>query len=962
MFDKVSRPVATVYAVLTFFLFFFAGSFVYFFSLDGVVDRVPLTAAVGAPPASFWPDTDRDGLSDFDEIFVRFTNPAAVDSDYDGLADNEELTRGSQPLNPDSDADGWNDGEEISRATDPLTKNILSFDFISLGGRETRNQNGLAVTSNRASRGGRMGIIPMIELTFPNYRPAERDINMLEIAHRGFADWRRAGATAAAVIGNYQWLVDDNLSARGYQNKTIDDLKRMADPEGLPLILGIKLNSVLTNWRDFFAPPDPTSGFGKLADVINNVLAKTGDSRLVIDAETPFDWLARAYVAGEFQLTAADLAAFKANIALLNTSGRELIWWQPTFYATSQGNPYPRPTDSSNLLQARQYVYTEMFRALDEILGANFSTLTRAGADYYIDGNAKRGVPYQSSAINSFSALANHTSANSLSFIYSHRPYMYRAYAADAVRRGRGPAELVTDLSYLFGRDLHNAAFLRLPFDEVFVYPGVNQFDLIGLAMRQYLEQGIHISLLPDKYDGVLAGEPMTAVFESTTGKAFDVSFEVFAGCEPGAGVACAPISWSDAADQPWLVTEPSGRRAAFQWLPSRARAAGGGNHWLVFKFTNRDTGQVFSYPLAIIVKDTTDNVPPSPPASVQVGRNSAGEIVISWAPASDNLGVAGYEIFRDGLKLGEISPSRLSYEDTNVLSGAATYEIRAYDSARNFSPPAIGQGTGLPPDSGTALRIISSAPPSGAIDARQPSEINDPTPVGWQTIDLTFSSPLTSVAPADFIVLSSAGAAPGIREAFKDATKVTLNFDRPIPVGARTAIAHRPSRSSVCLGYLPGDVNASGATNAQDVPTLINSLNQVETRPIWSTDINRSGALNAQDITRFNDLLNGAAVFDPWLNKSLPACPTPDYQAAPVDSGDNGAGGSPDNGSGGSSGGGGHRRSSGGRVVNLNASSTDPAIIALKTRIFELQKLIIVLLQNLIRVLSARLGTITPH
>ncbi len=52
-------------------------------------------------------DTDHDGLSDWDELFVYHTNPGNPDTDADGLWDGEEVNQyDTSPLNSDSDNDG----------------------------------------------------------------------------------------------------------------------------------------------------------------------------------------------------------------------------------------------------------------------------------------------------------------------------------------------------------------------------------------------------------------------------------------------------------------------------------------------------------------------------------------------------------------------------------------------------------------------------------------------------------------------------------------------------------------------------------------------------------------------------------------------------------------------------------------------------------------------------------------
>ncbi len=67
-------------------------------------------------------DSDGDGLSDYDEIYVHGTDPLNPDTDGDGLSDYDEINvHGTDPLNPDTDGDGLSDGDEVNvYGTDPL--------------------------------------------------------------------------------------------------------------------------------------------------------------------------------------------------------------------------------------------------------------------------------------------------------------------------------------------------------------------------------------------------------------------------------------------------------------------------------------------------------------------------------------------------------------------------------------------------------------------------------------------------------------------------------------------------------------------------------------------------------------------------------------------------------------------------------------------------------------------------
>jgi hypothetical protein len=64
-------------------------------------------------------DSDKDGLSDEEERALG-TDPALPDTDGDGLYDRDEVkVYHTKPLNPDTDGDGYIDGEEVQNGYNP---------------------------------------------------------------------------------------------------------------------------------------------------------------------------------------------------------------------------------------------------------------------------------------------------------------------------------------------------------------------------------------------------------------------------------------------------------------------------------------------------------------------------------------------------------------------------------------------------------------------------------------------------------------------------------------------------------------------------------------------------------------------------------------------------------------------------------------------------------------------------
>ena len=66
-------------------------------------------------------DSDGDGLSDWDEVFVHGTDPRRADTDGDSLSDSVEVLAGANPLDADENNDGIPDGvDPVAWAADPI--------------------------------------------------------------------------------------------------------------------------------------------------------------------------------------------------------------------------------------------------------------------------------------------------------------------------------------------------------------------------------------------------------------------------------------------------------------------------------------------------------------------------------------------------------------------------------------------------------------------------------------------------------------------------------------------------------------------------------------------------------------------------------------------------------------------------------------------------------------------------
>jgi chitodextrinase len=89
----------------------------------------------------------------------------------------------------------------------------------------------------------------------------------------------------------------------------------------------------------------------------------------------------------------------------------------------------------------------------------------------------------------------------------------------------------------------------------------------------------------------------------------------------------------------------------------------------------------------------TPDRTPPTVPTGLTATSISSSQINLSWNASTDNVGVAGYKVFRNGSQIA--ATVQTSYTDSGLQpSTTYSYTVSAYDAAGNNSaqsPPVLG-------------------------------------------------------------------------------------------------------------------------------------------------------------------------------------------------------------------------------------------------------------------------------
>jgi chitodextrinase len=151
------------------------------------------------------------------------------------------------------------------------------------------------------------------------------------------------------------------------------------------------------------------------------------------------------------------------------------------------------------------------------------------------------------------------------------------------------------------------------------------------------------------------------------------------------------------------------------------------------------------------------DTVAPSAPLGLVANGISASEIRLAWNASTDNVGVAGYRVFRDGFPtpISTVTTGTSFIDSLLIGSTTHSYTVQAFDASGNVSDPsvtasAVTQPLGLV----NSLVLSATSVKAGA----QPFPVATVTissfaPVGGTVVNLSSSVPAQATVPATVVV-----------------------------------------------------------------------------------------------------------------------------------------------------------------------------------------------------------------
>ena len=100
-----------------------------------------------------------------------------------------------------------------------------------------------------------------------------------------------------------------------------------------------------------------------------------------------------------------------------------------------------------------------------------------------------------------------------------------------------------------------------------------------------------------------------------------------------------------------------------------------------------------------LVVTCRQDSQPPSAPANPSATAASSNRVDVSWGASTDDVGVTGYEVYRNNVLVATTGATQTTYADTGVAAATTyTYEVSAFDAAGHDSPRSTAATVTTPP------------------------------------------------------------------------------------------------------------------------------------------------------------------------------------------------------------------------------------------------------------------------
>ncbi len=223
------------------------------------------------------------------------------------------------------------------------------------------------------------------------------------------------------------------------------------------------------------------------------------------------------------------------------------------------------------------------------------------------------------------------------------------------------------------------------------------------------------------RYATTAASETATAIFRPTLQAAGN--YDVYVWYPQGSNrSAMAPhtVYWNGGSQTISVNQQANGGR----WnllVAAKPFLAGAAGYVKIGNGTGETSLVVMADAVRFLLVSQPDTEPPTVPTNLSATAVSGTQVDLTWTASTDNVGVTGYKVFRNGGQIG--TSATTSYSDTTCSPNTTyTYTVSAYDAANNESAQSAPAVATTPPGASvknyapTAITLTRGTVSSGSV------------------------------------------------------------------------------------------------------------------------------------------------------------------------------------------------------------------------------------------------------
>ena len=221
------------------------------------------------------------------------------------------------------------------------------------------------------------------------------------------------------------------------------------------------------------------------------------------------------------------------------------------------------------------------------------------------------------------------------------------------------------------------------------------------------------------------------------------------------------------------------------------------------------------------------DRVAPTKPRALTVVATTASSVTVSWRRSSDRTGVAGYTVYRGGVRIGSTSATRTRYVVPSLKCGTShRIAVQAYDLAGNRSARAM---------------IVAAT--SACVDTQAPSVPANlaQTAVTSSSITISWAASSDNFGVVGYEVLSDGALTGSTASTLYALTSLRCGAMYTIGVRALDAAGHRSAAASILVttAGCPDSAAPSPPSSLR-----VTSVNQTSVSVRWSASTDDRGVV----------------------------------------------------------------------------------------------------------------------